>query len=298
MRLMNESVEKKKWISDFRSGLKAGIPIVLGYIPAAIAYALSAKEAGLSLGETSLMSVMVYAGASQMIATQMIAQSAGLIGIVLSVFLLNLRHLIISACLSIRVQACRLTRRLFLAFGVTDEVFGLLSSQKGVLSSGYFFGAALASYLSWVFGSIAGYLAASLLPPVLSASFSIALYAMFIALLMPAVKGNFRLLLLVLFTCILNTVFGNFLPSGWALILSAVLAAAIGSRFIILDESENPELKDQKARVSDSFSEEMSASLQIMADPAYPNEMDEKPLPASGSLTSGEKNMSRKEVSS
>lgn len=296
---MNESAEKKKWNSDFRAGLKAGIPIVLGYIPAAIAYALSAKEAGLSLGETSLMSMMVYAGASQMIACQMIAQSAGLIGIVLSVFLLNLRHLIMSACLSLKVQASSLARRLLLAFGVTDEVFGLLSSQNGQLSSGYFFGAALASYLSWVLGSIAGYLAASLLPPILSASFSIALYAMFIALLMPAVKGNFRLLILVLFTCVLNALFGAFLPSGWALILSAVLAAAIGSRFISLDESDNPTANDQAAREPENFSEEMSESLQIMADPACPDEIrDEKPLPVFGSSSIREKDINRKEVRS
>ena len=54
--------------AQFRCGLRAGIPIVLGYVPVGIAYAILARQAGFTVRETCAMSLFVYAGASEMMA--------------------------------------------------------------------------------------------------------------------------------------------------------------------------------------------------------------------------------------
>ena len=65
--------------AQFRCGLRAGIPIVLGYVPVGIAYAILARQAGFTVRETCAMSLFVYAGASEMMAAGMYAQGTGLV---------------------------------------------------------------------------------------------------------------------------------------------------------------------------------------------------------------------------
>ena len=73
---------KKSGASVFWTGARLGIPVILGYIPVGIAYALIARLAGFSVLETCMMSVFVYAGASEMMAAGMYAQGAGIAAIV------------------------------------------------------------------------------------------------------------------------------------------------------------------------------------------------------------------------
>ena len=92
---------------QFFRGLKAGVPVMFGFIPVAIAYALSARQAGFSALETILMSLMVYAGASQMMAVGMLSTGSAMGPIVLATFLLNLRHFIMSTYVMRELPACR-----------------------------------------------------------------------------------------------------------------------------------------------------------------------------------------------
>ena len=63
---------------EYLAGARAGIPVLLGFIPVGIAYAIMARQAGFDILETCFMSVAVFAGASQMMAVGMYAQGAGL----------------------------------------------------------------------------------------------------------------------------------------------------------------------------------------------------------------------------
>lgn len=63
---------------EYLAGARAGIPVLLGFIPVGIAYAIMARQAGFDIFETCFMSVAVFAGASQMMAVGMYAQGAGL----------------------------------------------------------------------------------------------------------------------------------------------------------------------------------------------------------------------------
>ena len=124
---MAEKTEKGR---EFLAGMRAGIPIVLGYIPVAVAYAVMARQAGFTAAETAAMSVAVYAGASQMMATETYAQGAGISVIILAALIMNLRHVVMSTCVVSRLQKTRPAMRLLLAFGVTDETFALFTAAR------------------------------------------------------------------------------------------------------------------------------------------------------------------------
>ncbi|MCM1024324.1 MAG: AzlC family ABC transporter permease [Prevotella sp.] len=230
--------ENKK--RQYLSGARAGIPIIFGFIPVGIAYAIMARHAGFSAGETVFMSVTVFAGASQMMAAGMYAQGASVAAMILTTFILNLRHLIMSTCIMSRIRSEKTPLKLLAAFGVTDESFAVFTTEKKEKCTiTFFMGLITVTYLSWVTGSAIGAFASDFLPPLLTASLGVALYAMFIALLMPNLKHNFRLELLAVLTAVLNTVLNKFIASSWALIASTLICAAIGVFFVRLDERED-----------------------------------------------------------
>ncbi|MDE7302931.1 MAG: AzlC family ABC transporter permease [Oscillospiraceae bacterium] len=222
-----------------RAGMKSGIPIIFGFIPVGIAYAIMARHAGFSAAETVFMSAAVFAGASQMMAVGMYAQGASVVALILTTFILNLRHLIMSTCIMNKMRSEKNSMKLLAAFGVTDESFAVFTTEKQEnCTMSYFLGLISVTYLSWVTGSAIGAFASDFLPTILTASLGIALYAMFIALLMPNLKHNFRLGLLAAFTAVMNTVLSRFIASSWAMIASTLICAAIGVFFVDLDEKE------------------------------------------------------------
>ena len=87
--------------AQYFTGVRAGIPVILGFVPVGIAYAIMARQAGFSAFETVFMSIAVFAGASQMMAVGMYVQGASIIAMILATFILNLRHLIMSTCVVI-----------------------------------------------------------------------------------------------------------------------------------------------------------------------------------------------------
>ena len=112
---------------SFLRGLRASIPVMLGFIPVAIAFAIMAGWAGLNSLESVAMSVMVFAGASQMMAVGMIGEGAGYLVIVVATFIMNLRHFIMSTCVFDRMRRngkkTGVAMKLLCSFGVTDESF-------------------------------------------------------------------------------------------------------------------------------------------------------------------------------
>ena len=202
--------KKKEWLA----GTRSAVPIMLGYVPVGIAYGVMARQAGLNTWQTVLMSLTVYGGASEMMAAGMVAQGAAVLTIVLTTFILNLRHIIMSTCVFNQMQGGRLPVRMLAAFGVTDETFAVYTTTANApRTPRYFFSMALCSYLSWALGSWLGAIATGLLP---------------------GLHGNGRLAALVVLTALCNTVLCNVvqLDSGWSMILSTLGCAALGSFFV------------------------------------------------------------------
>lgn len=235
-------METKSKKTQFLEGVRAGIPVILGFVPVGIAYAIMARQAGLTVPQTCGMSMMVFAGASQMMAVGMYAQGAGIFAIVLATFILNLRHLIMSTCVMNRMKDGGPVFRLLAAFGVTDESFAIFTTEdRDKCTVSYLLGLIIITYASWNVGTFIGAVASDLLPAIVSASLGIALYAMFLGLLMPNLTHNRRLGALVALTAVCNTVLCQFMASSWALILSTLLCAFVGIFFVELPEDGGEE---------------------------------------------------------
>ncbi len=230
---------------QYLTGMRSGIPVILGFVPVGIAYAIMARQAGFTVLETCGMSLAVFAGASQMMAVGMYTQGASLIAMILATFILNLRHLIMSTCVMNRMQDGSVKSRLLAAFGVTDESFAIFTTESKENSNlMYFLGLITVTYLSWNVGTFIGAVASDFLPPIITASLGIALYAMFIGLLFPNLTNNWRLTILVVLTALCNTLLSRFISSSWALIIATLLCAFIGVFFVDLDDDGREENND------------------------------------------------------
>lgn len=240
------------WRRQYLRGVHAGLPVIPGFIPVGIAYAVMALSARFNAAETILMSVTVFAGASQMMAVGMYTQGAGMLAIILATFMLNLRHLIMSTCVIHLIRHSPLPVRLLASLGVTDESFGIFTTgQAEDHTAAYFFGLITVTYSAWIAGTALGVFASGLLPDVLTSSFSIALYAIFIGIMVPNLTRNLRLALLVLMTAGCNTALSQMMDSSWALILSTLICAALGVFFVDPD-TEGKQEKAGQGGVSDA----------------------------------------------
>lgn len=251
-------MSSKSILREISRGAKAAIPIVLGFIPVGIAYAIMAKDAGFNTAETVFMSVCVFAGASEMMAIKMYKTGALIAAIVLATFMMNLRHVIMSTCVFEKTEKQSPLARLFLGFFVTDEAFAVITTEKQKCGFWFFASLGVTHYLAWIIGSTVGAFAADLLPKEISISLGISLYAMFIGLLVPGIKRNLRLFILVVATAALNTVLSMFMDGSYSLIVSTVLGAFAGVFFV--------DLGDYKPEENDSTAKENSASSTLEAE--------------------------------
>lgn len=214
----------------FGRGLKAALPIAIGYIPVAITFGILGKTGGLALAPVAAMSLFVFAGAAQFMALSLLVSGVAAGQIVLAVFLLNLRHLLFTANLSRKLPKLRGVVASVLAFGVTDEVFSVASSEEG-LRPPYLLGLELGAWSAWSGGTILGYLAGNLLPTDLAAAFGTGLFALFASLAVWQIRsGGARVFLVILLAGGLNTALrlGLGVAAGWAFVIAMMTAAVAG----------------------------------------------------------------------
>lgn len=185
---------------DFLGGVKQALPIVLGYIPVGFAYGVLAQKSGLSLINAVAMSVIVFAGSAQLIGAGLFGAGAGPLAIIATTFVVNLRHLLMSAALAPRLRGWKKWQIALFGYELTDETFALhtvrMARDNPPLAET--FGVNITSQLSWVVGSLAGYLAGGQIADVRPVGLDYALPAMFIALLVPQIVKPVYLIMAVL----------------------------------------------------------------------------------------------------
>lgn len=218
-----------KQSSQFKKGIQSGLSIAIGYFPIALTFGLLAKTTGLTLTETVLMSLIVYAGASQYIALSLISLGTGAFEIILTTFIVNIRHFLMSASLNEMSEDDQLGKRMIYSFGITDETFSVAATNEGTVTTGYLFGLTSIAYLSWVVNSGIGYVIGANLPKTLQESMSVALYAMFIGLLVPSLKKSVKVVYLAVLAATFNTIFtlGEWLSTGWSIVVATLLSSII-----------------------------------------------------------------------
>ncbi len=228
---------------DLKEGLKGGIPMVIGYIPIAMAFGILAKTEGVSLLDSMLFSILVFAGASQFMALNLLALGVGTGEIILATLLMNFRHFLMSASLAAKFQEKRKRWIPLAAFAITDETFSVAALRPGPLTLHYLLPMEYSAYAAWVGGTALGYLLGGALPDLVKASMGVALYAMFVAILVPEVRRSKVVTTLALGAGILNTSLNYFsiVTSGWSLILTILFVSAAGAWIFDGEEMANNE---------------------------------------------------------
>ncbi|MDP4085067.1 MAG: AzlC family ABC transporter permease [Bacillota bacterium] len=218
-----------KETNEYKKGFQAGTSIGVGYFPIALTFGLLAKTSGLTLYETVFMSLAVFAGASQYISLSLIAFGTGTLEIILTTFIVNIRHFLMATALNEKVEEDSLVKKLLYSFGITDETFSVAATQEGTVTTGFMFGLITVSYSSWVLFSGVGFLIGASLPKTLQESMGVALYAMFIGLLVPSMKKSMKVVFLASLSALFNSIFtfGKLLSPGWAIVTATILSAVI-----------------------------------------------------------------------
>lgn len=182
---------------EFFAGLRDTAPLVLGAIPFGILFGVLALTAGLPYWATQAMSVFVFAGSSQFIAAGLIAQGTAFPLIVLTTFVVNLRHALYGASVAEYVRGLPKTWRALLAFGMTDESFAVTITRYRDPARGdaafkhwYFFGSNLAMFVPWQMSTALGYFVGSALGDPLALGLDFALPVVFIAILIPQLRAR------------------------------------------------------------------------------------------------------------
>ena len=180
----------------FPKGLRASVPIVLGYLPAAVAFGVAARGAGLSVAETVAMSLIVFSGASQFALVGLLAVGASWMVMAAISLVLGVRHVLYGPSLAPNLRRTGAGRMAVSAFGLTDEVFAVASARLPRRSPGTNFGRLLGlgtgAYTSWALGTWSGAVAGSAVLdalPSLAPALSFALPALFVALLVTLVRS-------------------------------------------------------------------------------------------------------------
>ena len=172
------------------------MPIVLGYVPIGFAYGVLAGKSGLSEANTLLMSLIVFAGSAQFIAVGLFATGTGPAAVILTTFVVNLRHMLMAASLAPYLSGWKKRYLAFFSFELTDETFALHSSTAGKLNECRLEALSLnvTAQVSWVAGTVLGIIASGLIGDIKPLGLDYALAAMFIGLLVGQCQSPVRVI--------------------------------------------------------------------------------------------------------
>jgi len=208
----------------------AALPLWLGVAPFGAIYAVTALAAGLTPAQTLVMSLLVFAGASQFTAAGMFASGAAPLTILITTLIVNARHVLLAASLAphMRHEPARL--RALLAFSLTDESYavGMRAFLAGKGGLAYQFGANLSVYISWVGSTAAGLVLGALIPNPAAYGLDLVFPLAFIGLLVPLLRGRTSVLVALLAGAL--AIGGALLLGGrWYLLIAGVLASGAGA---------------------------------------------------------------------
>jgi 4-azaleucine resistance transporter AzlC len=179
--------------SEFVSGVRAELPILLGVIPFGLIYGALAVGAGLPPIIALAMSSIVFAGSAQFIGAQLIGAGTPGLVIVLTTFVVNLRHLLYSASVAPHTKHLSPLWKWLLAYLLTDEAYAVTITHYNENSDPtykhwYFLGAGLALWISWQSSTALGIFLGTQIPPSWSLDFS--LTVTFIAFVISAINNR------------------------------------------------------------------------------------------------------------
>lgn len=223
-------IDEKSSRFAWMQGVVAAVPIILGYLPVGFAFGVLAQKAGLSTLHTILMSLVVFAGSAQLIAVGLFAVQSAPLAIILTTFIVNLRHLLFSAAIFPHLAAWRKRELAGFAFELTDETFAVhatrFEQRKVEKSEAYAIN--LTAHLAWIIGSGLGVIAGHLVAEVERLGLDYVLPAMFIALLVMQIKQHSQLWTAGL-AGTLSVIFLLLGFNQWHVIMATIIGASLGA---------------------------------------------------------------------
>lgn len=227
---------------DFVAGIRGSLPILIGVIPFAMITGVGAVSVGLTFRETVGMSLLVYAGASQLVVFQLMSAGTPWIIMVLTAWVVNVRFTMYSATLAPYLQVLSNSRKALLAYMLSDQAFGVsmsrfISADRDMDHRWYYFGSASIIWLAWQISTVIGALLGALIPA--SLGFDFAFPLSFMALMFGALRDRPTVAAALVGGFI--AVLAKGLPYNTGLVLAIFLGIAAGY-FI-----EGPKLKTEIA---------------------------------------------------
>lgn len=217
--------------SEFWAGCRGMIPLMIGAIPFGIIFGTLAAASGLSFAATLAMSAFVFAGSSQFIAVSLISAGTAVPMIILTTFVVNLRHLLYSVSLVPYLQKLPQSWKLPLGFWLTDEAFAVSivryqQSDASPYKHWYHLGGAAMMYFNWQLCTWLGLTVGQALPNAANWGLDFAMSATFIGMIIPYLKT--RSMTATVVTAGLAALLAHGLPHQLGLIVAAMVGIAAG----------------------------------------------------------------------
>lgn len=228
----------------FRNGMRDGIPIALGYLAVSFTFGIMAKHAGMTAFQAVLMSLTNLTSAGQFAGLGIISASLSYAEMAFTQLVINLRYCLMSCALSQKLdQRASFFHRFFIAYGNTDEIFGICSCREEKLDPYYTYGAVSVASPGWAFGTFLGVVSGSILPDQVLSALGVALYGMFIAVIVPPAKNSRIIAGVVLVSMAASLIFTlvpvlNMISSGFRIItLTLLIAGGAAVLFPVKEEA-------------------------------------------------------------
>ena len=232
-------------MNKFLQGLKAGIPIGLGYLSVSFTFGILAVSYGFKWWQALIISMTTLTSAGQLAGINVMHAGGAFLEMLISQLTINIRYSFMSVSLSQKVAPeFKGVKRLLLGFFMTDEIFATAAAQTEVGTS-FFMELSTLPYIGWALGTLLGSILGNVLPQSLMNALCIAIYGMFIAIVAPVAKKSYKVLTVVAVSIALSCAF-YYIPalrvvsSGLSVSICAVAAALLGALlFPVKEGSEN-----------------------------------------------------------
>ncbi len=221
-------------MNHYLRGLRAAVPIALGYFPVSFGFGILAVANGLSPALALFISMTNLTSAGQVAGVSVLASGGGGLEMALSQLVINLRYALMSLTLSQTLKdGTPAIHRPLMAFGITDEIFAL-AAEQAPLTPAYFYGLMTLPYLGWASGTLFGALLGGILPALVRDALGIAIYGMFLAIVLPKAKRHRGVLFCAAVSAVFSCIFA-FVPCfsaispGFSIILCALAASLLAA---------------------------------------------------------------------
>ena len=231
-----QAQEKDITQNTFLQGVKDCIPTLLGYISIGIAFGVVGIASGISVFEVFLLSVLVYAGSAQFIFCGLYLAGAPATAVIVTIFVVNLRHLLMSLTIAPYFTKYSTLRNIGFGTLLTDETFGvsvMTAGKEGRLGGKWMDGLNITAYTTWIIACSVGGIIGQWLPNPEQWGLDYALIAMFVALLILTLANIPRIKLmhyLKLIGCMVlfMYIFLYIMPGHLAVLIATLVVATIG----------------------------------------------------------------------